>query len=83
MELQGQGSAGSIPSLWVPMVQASFVLPQSCYGVVAAACGRWGEQPLFSHLSGSAVQGHSWSEVLICHLPGFIHPQTRNRRCKA
>lgn len=29
------------------------------------------------------ARGCSWTEVPICHLPGFMHPQTRNQRRKA
>lgn len=50
---------------------------------VAAACGRRGEPPLFTRLSGRARAGMLLDRGADLSSPGFMHPQTRNQRCKA
>lgn len=66
-------------------MQTSFVFSPSHYSTasVAAACGRRGEPPLFTRLSGRASAGMLLDRGADLSSPGFMHPQTRNQRCKA
>lgn len=66
-------------------MQTSFVFSPSCYRT-----RRWqlpadaGESRLcLSASPAERARGCSWIEVPICHLLGFMHPQTRNQRRKA
>lgn len=65
-----------------PHPQPSHPIP-SLHPNVAAACGRRGEPPLFTRLSGRASAGMLLDRGADLSSPGFMHPQTRNQRCKA
>lgn len=80
---QRHKGARSIPFSRIPAAQTSFVFPPltiTGWQLPADA----GESCLCLSTSlAERVRGCSWIEVSICHLPGFMHPQTRNQWHKA